>query len=278
MAEPMVYDFPLIPVRSWSALVSDASNLDQVMGALAADPLEAEDLANAGELPPHRLEDFAAMGGSWLQKALETISVWLQRQLDPPGARSARRNWLAGSNFGVTWNTLCQYSTKLCTWCLYAVADEVSKSLAPEESPEAIKMIGEWFNTGFIDSDRAFMVMNRMRVDGMRSDLPKRYALFSVAGAMSNVLEQVSGRRDKIDPVGPFTSAALALTSAPADRPAMPVNEIIELLTAAAARACFYFPTHLASGRLQPQAGARALPFAIGALLGSSVAFAIGKR
>ena len=97
MAEPMVYDFPLISVRSWSALVSDVSNLDQVMGALAADPLEAEDLAIAGELPPHRLEDFAAMGGSWLQKALETISVWLQRQLDPPGARSARRNWLAGS-------------------------------------------------------------------------------------------------------------------------------------------------------------------------------------
>lgn len=278
MAEPMVYDFPLIPVRSWSALVSDASNLDQVMGALAADPLEVEDLADAGELPPHRLEDFAAMGGSWLQKALETISVWLQLQLDPPGARSAGRNWRVDLPFDITWNALYRYSPKLCNWCNYAVADNVSNRLAPEESLEAIKMIGEWFNTGVIDSEHTFRLMNRMRVDGMRSDLPKRYALFSLSTAMNNVLEQVRGRPNKADPAGPFVSATMALTATAADGTVMPPGEAVGILTTAAARACFYFPTHLASGRLQPQAGARALPFAIGALLGSSVAFAIGKR
>lgn len=71
--------YPLVTMKSFIAL-AQADNLDSIMHALIADPLEAEDLASTDIKLPHRVEDFADGGGSLgVAMAMNTASEWVLR-------------------------------------------------------------------------------------------------------------------------------------------------------------------------------------------------------
>lgn len=124
--EPMHKDFPLIPQRSYDAIVRNGW-LSEVLLALIVDPLEAEDFAlgvgrykeyerlyNEHPYAPHRAlpihaDDFVKQGSNATDAWRQVIMQWVGQQKDARPALSS----------------LTLYNRWLGAWCVSHVAREV---------------------------------------------------------------------------------------------------------------------------------------------------------
>ncbi len=106
----MAKAFTYIPQRSFDAFVGDLESLDDVMAALAVDPLEAEDAYRLFGVKgiPHSLKDFADRGRGAYTQALETVAQWTMVQKDA----------------AVALQVMLTYDLRIGTWCAAQVARE----------------------------------------------------------------------------------------------------------------------------------------------------------
>lgn len=85
--------YPLVTMKAFIAL-AQGDNLDSIMHALIADPLEAEDLASSDLNVPHRVEDFADGRGSLgVAMAMTTASEWVLRAPSDSAALIGLYRW-----------------------------------------------------------------------------------------------------------------------------------------------------------------------------------------
>lgn len=241
MKEPVVYDFPMIPVRSWSALVLSVQDLDQVMSALAADPVEAEDLAAMGETPPHSLEDFADRGPQWTVKALQTISEWIMVCSRNPSETSMP--WIMGQ--------VASYSPRLAAWCCFSILQYLCEDMDETMIVDAFSEIRRGLRgaSDFNTRDASRLAQN-MRISGQRArSSVERYQFSCVFFAMNLVILSVEGDVSYIHEVAArfIEQASLCMRAKGIVRREV---EADPLLAKMAADACFTYPARASSGAI----------------------------
>lgn len=241
MKKPAVYAFPMVPVRSWSALVSDSRELDQVMAALAADPLEAEDLAAMGETPPHSLEDFADRGPPWTAKALQTISEWIMV------CERAPSKMPTPSIMG----QVASYSPRLAAWCCFSILQYLCEDMDETLIVDAFSEIRRGLRgASDFNVKEVSRLAQTMRISAQRARTSvERYQFFCVFFAMSLVILSVEGDVSRIDEVAAqfIVEASLCMRNKGIVRRE---NDADPLLAKMAADACFTYPARASSGAI----------------------------
>lgn len=130
-------DFPLIPEKSWRAIVR-GSELNRLLLALIVDPLEAEDVAETKRVNTIvTLDDFRSISIAATEAALQTIATWSRVADDEVvSARKALR-----SIYEVDWT--------LGLWCDCAIVDDLLGHVLKEDYwREEFSAIKDWIRTG----------------------------------------------------------------------------------------------------------------------------------
>ncbi len=157
--------FTHIPQRSFDAFVGNQeATLDDLMAALAVDPLEAEDAFKLFGVKgiPHSLKDFADRGRVAYRFALETIAKWVSSRVDTAKSLEA----------------IAKYDPRLAVWCACGIAREALQFLPVADPPtiagpytmtetafhafNAINATEEWV-IGKVNSDAIEMAARNVR-------------------------------------------------------------------------------------------------------------------
>jgi len=115
------------------------------MAALAADPLEAEDLAAMGETPPHSLEDFADRGPQWTAKALQTISEWIV--VCERDTSEIPMTLIMGN--------LASYSPRIATWCCFSILQYLCEDMDETMIADAFSEAGHERTKEFVANEES---------------------------------------------------------------------------------------------------------------------------
>lgn len=177
--------YPLVTMKAFIAL-AEADDLDSIMHALIADPLEAEDLALSDTKIPHRVEDFADGRGSLgVAMAMSTASEWVLRAPSDSAALIGLYKW----------------DPRVAVWCSFSVIKRCCQSWPSESLETADRLSSEalrWSlsNDRSGDLDPLFfrITKNTPRLGLLPSDLQYAANESMTAGSMV-LLSMLDNRR-----------------------------------------------------------------------------------
>lgn len=263
--------YTMIPERSWRAVMSAAGrqddstrplSLSMVMAALAVDPDEAADMAEAGRLPflKTNFDTFARDGR--IVPMLQTIAQWTMQQADAGDAVEVIMRWNA----------------KLGVWCACKVARE-ALPMVPARMSSPLRLLDalEAWVVGRASHDQIVSVYSEVRLDQEIFYNPLQYAAEdAISAALAVAIAMLDDDYSAMGAVFSFVARA-RLDPTPDDNSPQWErlrNREMTRLRAVVAEACMTFPVRASSGWIR---GLRMAPAAMGAVLGAGT-MALAQR